>query len=100
MNRSPITTHILDLATGRPASGVRVELSRRDGEAWQHRGTGETDGPHLLRLWLPALSDQLLHGWHLLFRLSSRRTPTRHPGIGVLTNENRHGCEAQQSRSL
>jgi 5-hydroxyisourate hydrolase len=29
-----ISTHVLDTAAGRPASGVAVSLQRRDGDAW------------------------------------------------------------------
>ena len=44
MSRSPITTHILDTAVGRPAAGVRVVLERRgeDG-AFAELGQGVTD---------------------------------------------------------
>ena len=31
---SPITTHVLDLASGRPASGIKVFLSAQDGPQW------------------------------------------------------------------
>ncbi|MFT5142663.1 MAG: 5-hydroxyisourate hydrolase [Rhodothermales bacterium] len=41
--KSPITTHILDLATGSPAAGVPVDLEIRDGNAWHHAGDGLTD---------------------------------------------------------
>jgi 5-hydroxyisourate hydrolase len=38
-----ITTHVLDTAQGRPASGVPVELEIREGESWRKLGQGETD---------------------------------------------------------
>ncbi len=44
---SPITTHILDTARGRPAAGVPVTLERRGGNGtWVQlgRGTTNTDG--------------------------------------------------------
>ncbi|MEM6470916.1 MAG: hydroxyisourate hydrolase [Planctomycetota bacterium] len=42
--RSPITTHILNTALGRPASGVTVRLSRfREGK-FHEIGRGVTDG--------------------------------------------------------
>jgi len=41
--RSPITTHVLDLALGRPAAGIAVTLARAAGEEWQSLATGETD---------------------------------------------------------
>ena len=50
---SAITTHILDLAKGRPAAGVPVALSKRDGEAWRELGRGTTDADGRLRTLLP-----------------------------------------------
>lgn len=41
--RGPITTHVLDLASGRPAAGVEVELAVREGEGWRVLGAGATD---------------------------------------------------------
>ena len=40
---SPITTHILDLAHGRPAAGVTVELEARTNDEWQRVGRSATD---------------------------------------------------------
>ena len=43
---SAITTHVLDVARGRPAAGVAVVLERSQGgepEAWQSIGRGLTD---------------------------------------------------------
>ncbi|NUO80413.1 hydroxyisourate hydrolase [candidate division KSB1 bacterium] len=42
--KSPITTHVLDTAQGRPASGIAVKLAQRnaDGE-WQDLAIGETN---------------------------------------------------------
>lgn len=41
-----ITTHVLDLARGRPAGGVGVLLSARSGEGWREleRATTDPDG--------------------------------------------------------
>ncbi len=41
--RSPITTHILDVARGRPASGVAVHLARRAGDTFEPLASGATD---------------------------------------------------------
>lgn len=42
--RSPVTTHILDLQSGRPAAGVDVRLDRHDEVgAWVRVATGTTD---------------------------------------------------------
>ncbi len=43
MKKSPITTHVLDTASGRPARGVPVTLERKDGGAFREVGSGETD---------------------------------------------------------
>jgi 5-hydroxyisourate hydrolase len=38
-----ISTHVLDTARGRPASGVPVTLERSAGTAWEHVASGATD---------------------------------------------------------
>ena len=38
-----LSTHILDLAEGRPARGVTVTLERSFDGGWQHVGEGVTD---------------------------------------------------------
>lgn len=40
---SPITTHVLDTALGRPASGVPLILARSSGGGWTTIGRGATD---------------------------------------------------------
>ncbi len=40
---SPITTHVLDLSEGRPASGVGVRLEARDGDGWKLLAEKVTD---------------------------------------------------------
>lgn len=44
--KSPITTHILDVSLGKPAAGVDVVLARQDGERFVElaRGTTDADG--------------------------------------------------------
>ncbi len=42
--KSPITTHILDTASGRPAANVPVRLDRRKSDgSWEKLGGGPTD---------------------------------------------------------
>ncbi|MBO6574389.1 MAG: hydroxyisourate hydrolase [Rhodothermales bacterium] len=41
--KAPITTHVLDLASGDPAAGVAVVLEMADGPSWQELGRGKTD---------------------------------------------------------
>ena len=51
---SGITTHVLDTARGRPASGVPVTLEVRDaGGGWREVGRGTTDADGRLRELLP-----------------------------------------------
>lgn len=52
---SGITTHVLDTARGRPASGVPVALEIRGGEGgWKEVGRASTDGDGRARQLLPA----------------------------------------------
>lgn len=41
--RSPITTHVLDVAIGRPARGVAVRLAISEGSSFRELARGETD---------------------------------------------------------
>jgi 5-hydroxyisourate hydrolase len=51
---SAITTHILDLSSGRPAVGVAVALEvRRDESRWDGLASGATDADGRLRDLLP-----------------------------------------------
>jgi len=43
MKRSPITTHVLDTATGKPAAGVPVALSIAEGSGWKKLAAGITN---------------------------------------------------------
>ena len=40
---SPITTHVLDTALGKPAVGLPIELSRLEAGQWQLIGDGSTN---------------------------------------------------------
>jgi len=41
--RSPITTHVLDTAEGRPARGIAVKLEVADRDGWTELGASQTD---------------------------------------------------------
>lgn len=43
MNRSPITTHVLDTSLGRPAAGVAVTVNRVSAAGCETVGGGTTD---------------------------------------------------------
>jgi 5-hydroxyisourate hydrolase len=41
--KSPITTHVLDTALGRPARGIRITLEREEGGAFTELASGRTN---------------------------------------------------------
>ena len=43
MSLSPITTHVLDTALGKPAAGVPLILAKSGAKGWAAVGHGETD---------------------------------------------------------
>ena len=48
-----ISTHILDTALGRPATGVAVSLARLDGGTWTHLNASATDADGRCKYLLP-----------------------------------------------
>ena len=50
---SAITSHVLDLASGRPPDGVPVRLDIRDGDGWRLLGRAVTDADGRVRELLP-----------------------------------------------
>ena len=57
--RSPITTHVLDLATGRPKEGIRISLRVKEkegkgGDVWRELVRGVTDSDGRAENLLPA----------------------------------------------
>ncbi len=61
---SGISTHILDTALGRPATGVRVTLERQEEGTWLEIAEGATDADGRCRPLLAA--DRVLAGVHRL----------------------------------
>lgn len=52
---SPITTHVLDTARGRPAEGIRVTLEHQKSDGhWSALGAGNTNADGRIRDLLPA----------------------------------------------
>ena len=51
--RGRLSTHVLDTSTGRPAAGMRIDFSVRDGDKWrlirtvEANADGRTDAPLL-----------------------------------------------------
>jgi 5-hydroxyisourate hydrolase len=65
---SAITTHVLDTARGRPATGVPVVLERRLGpDDWEGVSRGETDSDGRLRTLLPDAAPLLPGTYRLIF---------------------------------
>jgi 5-hydroxyisourate hydrolase len=50
---SGITTHVLDTSLGKPAAGMHVTLSRRDGESFTELARAVTDQDGRVRDFLP-----------------------------------------------
>lgn len=50
---SPLTTHVLDTARGRPAAGVPVRLEIAEGEGWRLIAAGQTNADGRLPGLLP-----------------------------------------------
>jgi 5-hydroxyisourate hydrolase len=48
-----ISTHVLDLAHGRPRAGLRVRLERDASDGWVEVARGLTDSDGRLRDWTP-----------------------------------------------
>jgi 5-hydroxyisourate hydrolase len=78
---SHITTHILDTSLGKPAAGVLVMLSVRDGDAWRELGQAQTDTDGRVRGFVPPSAAALSPGSYRLtfetaayFRAASRST--------------------------
>ena len=62
-----LTTHVLDTARGRPASGVAIELQRWNGESWRTiaRSTTNANG----RCDAPLLPEATTGAYQLLFHV-------------------------------
>jgi 5-hydroxyisourate hydrolase len=67
-----ITTHVLDIAQGKPAAGVPVELEIRLGESWRLVGHGTTDAEGRLRTLWPAGTPLAAGTYRLRFDTSER----------------------------
>lgn len=80
--RSPITTHVLDIALGRPAEGVPVSLQHQDEEGvWQQVAAGATNKDGRIGDLLAPGSPVTPGRWRIQFDTSSymARCKTMHP---------------------
>jgi 5-hydroxyisourate hydrolase len=85
--RSPITTHILDVSLGKPAAGVSVRLAELEADVFLERAQARTDADGRITTLLPPGS--LAKGTYRLsfdvgayFAASSR--PAFYPSIDVV----------------
>jgi 5-hydroxyisourate hydrolase len=85
---SQITTHVLDLALGRPAAGVEVVLERREGADWRRLGGGATDADGRLRTLQPEGAELAPASYRLTFStgayFSAQGLASFHPQVIVV----------------
>lgn len=51
--KSPVTSHVLDIANGRPAEGLNASLSKQSGASWTLIARGTTNADGRIADWLP-----------------------------------------------
>lgn len=83
--KSPITTHILDTASGRPAHGVRVVLERREDGDWVELTRGVTDDDGRISDWLPGDKPAKTGMYRCTFEVGSYFDSSEH-SAGFYTN--------------
>lgn len=86
---SPITTHVLDTATGRPAPGIHTRLEfSRDGLTWNQLGEGITNTDGRIRNLLPEGTPLEPGLYRLTFEtgpyFSAAGTPTFYPWVPIV----------------
>lgn len=87
---SAITTHVLDIAHGRPAAGIEVTLERAAANApggWILEGKGVTDTDGRLRSLLPEGAPAHPGTWRLTFATGpyfhAHGAPAFHPQVAI-----------------
>ena len=85
---SPITTHVLDTALGRPAEGIAIALFLRDAGGDFHRlGEGTTDADGRIRELLPAEHALTAGLYRMVFQVAEyhrrRHTPGFYPSVTI-----------------
>lgn len=84
---SPLTTHVLDTSTGRPAAGVPVVLERQAGAEWRKVSERRTDADGRVK---DLLSEgKLAFGvYRLVFRTAEYFKQGFYPEVSVVFNVN------------
>lgn len=97
MNRSPITTHILDTATGKPAANVPVKLYKQVNQDWELITEGKTDDDGRIVDWIDTGTDIEFATYKLVFDLdvyfSDQPKPAFYPTAEIcfrLQDKNHH----------
>lgn len=65
--RPPISTHVLNTATGKPAVDVAVTLQRKSDKTWEELGRGQTDAQGRLANLHPAEKPLAAGTYRLIF---------------------------------
>jgi 5-hydroxyisourate hydrolase len=82
-----ISTHILDLALGKPATNVPVRLEKHESSGWHVLGTGQTDADGRCNQLLPEGDDLSAGVYRLAFDITSyygaQKTAALYPVIEV-----------------
>lgn len=88
---NPLSVHVLDLQTGQPSPGIRVDLERRGAAGdWQPLGNGTTDEQGRIRALVPAtaLNQWAAGDYRVVFRTGEfyarQRQPSFFPEIPVV----------------
>lgn len=88
MPRSPITTHVLDVALGKPAAGISVMLEVQENGQWRELATGRTDTDGRVGNLLPAEIPIPAGVYRLTFDtssyLSSQNTEGFYPYVPII----------------
>lgn len=71
MTRSPITTHILDTAKGKPAANVPVKVYQLIDTKWSLLTQGVTDTDGRVTQWLTPITEVQLATYKLVFDLDA-----------------------------
>ena len=65
-----ISTHVLDIAIGRPAAGVPVMLYHHDGADWMRVGQASTDGDGRVKTLLDPSASVTAGAYRIVFEIS------------------------------
>jgi 5-hydroxyisourate hydrolase len=66
-NRSPITTHVLDLSRGKPADGIEVILHAREDGNWKELARAKTNSDGRVEDLLPPTAEPPAGAYRLVF---------------------------------